>query len=41
MMTSKIHVWHTGQVYIDQAMAFQEKTWHPRASYRITKPHHR
>ncbi|MFI8706023.1 N-acyl homoserine lactonase family protein [Bacillus sp. NPDC077411] len=29
MMTSKIHVWHTGQVYIDQAMAFQEKTWHP------------
>ncbi|MGG2066829.1 N-acyl homoserine lactonase family protein [Bacillus sp. S14(2024)] len=28
-MNSKIHVWHTGQVYIDQAMAFQEKTLHP------------
>lgn len=28
-MTTKIHVWHTGSVYIDKALAFQEKTWHP------------
>ncbi|GGG14782.1 N-acyl homoserine lactonase family protein [Paenibacillus albidus] len=26
---SKIHVWHTGEVYIDQALAFEEKTIHP------------
>jgi N-acyl homoserine lactone hydrolase len=29
MVHSKIHVWHTGEVYIDQALAFEEKTIHP------------
>jgi N-acyl homoserine lactone hydrolase len=28
-MTAKIHVMHTGSVYIDQALAFREKSWHP------------
>ncbi|MFC7371109.1 N-acyl homoserine lactonase family protein [Fictibacillus iocasae] len=25
----KVHVWHTGSVYIDQALAFQENSLHP------------
>ncbi|MGF2614479.1 N-acyl homoserine lactonase family protein [Rossellomorea vietnamensis] len=25
----KVHVWHTGSVYIDQALAFREKSFHP------------
>jgi N-acyl homoserine lactone hydrolase len=25
----KVHVWHTGNVYIDQALAFREKSFHP------------
>ncbi|UHA74833.1 N-acyl homoserine lactonase family protein [Paenibacillus sp. 481] len=29
MTAAKIHVWHTGSVYMDEAMAFHEKTWHP------------
>lgn len=28
-MTAKIHIWHTGEVYIDRALAFREKTLHP------------
>lgn len=28
-MTTKTHIWHTGSVYIDRALAFKEKTWHP------------
>ncbi|WP_274363747.1 N-acyl homoserine lactonase family protein [Paenibacillus thermotolerans] len=29
MKTANIHVLHTGQVYIDRALAFEEKTLHP------------
>jgi N-acyl homoserine lactone hydrolase len=25
----KVHVWHTGEVYIDQALAFREQSFHP------------
>ncbi len=25
----KVHVWHTGMVYIDQALAFRENSFHP------------
>ncbi|MDP4171059.1 MAG: MBL fold metallo-hydrolase, partial [Bacillota bacterium] len=25
----KVHVWHTGEVYIDQALAYREKGIHP------------
>ncbi len=28
-INTKIHVWHTGSVYIDRSLAFKEKTWHP------------
>jgi N-acyl homoserine lactone hydrolase len=29
MSKTKIHVWHTGSVYIDRALSFREKTLHP------------
>ncbi len=29
MNDSRVHVWHTGEVYIDQALAFEEKSLHP------------
>ncbi|REE78641.1 glyoxylase-like metal-dependent hydrolase (beta-lactamase superfamily II) [Paenibacillus taihuensis] len=29
MTNARIHVWHTGEVYIDQSLAFREKTLHP------------
>ncbi|MDQ0297846.1 glyoxylase-like metal-dependent hydrolase (beta-lactamase superfamily II) [Salibacterium salarium] len=28
-MDTKIHIWHTGSVYIDKSLAFNEKSWHP------------
>jgi N-acyl homoserine lactone hydrolase len=28
-MGMKVHVWHTGSVYIDQALAYKEKSLHP------------
>ncbi|MWC27088.1 N-acyl homoserine lactonase family protein [Paenibacillus sp. MMS18-CY102] len=29
MVHSKVHVWHTGEVYMDRALAFRERSWHP------------
>jgi N-acyl homoserine lactone hydrolase len=33
-----IHVWHTGKVYIDRALAFREKTLHPAPFTGILRP---
>jgi N-acyl homoserine lactone hydrolase len=33
-----IHVWHTGSVYIDQALAFREKTLHPAPYTGFLRP---
>jgi N-acyl homoserine lactone hydrolase len=33
-----IHVWHTGSVYIDQSLAFREKTFHPAPYTGFLRP---
>lgn len=38
MTHSRIHIWHTGEVYIDQALAFEEKTLHPMPYTGLLRP---
>lgn len=33
-----IHIWHTGEVYIDRALAYQERTLHPAPYTGILRP---
>ncbi|MFC0334564.1 hypothetical protein ACFOLF_25035 [Paenibacillus sepulcri] len=41
MKAVNLHVWHTGEVLIDQALAFKEKTWHPAPFTGWLRPYSR